>query len=558
MVADGRQIALEIVRLTPEGLGVGYDQGLVTFVPGLLPGETAKVVIQERKARWQRGQCSELLQTSTIRQEAPCPVFNMCGGCQLQHLQYSETLLWKRCWVADALQRIGKLGVEVAPVLGMDNPWRYRNKVRLHRIAGGLLGYFREKTHEPVHFDDCLLLSERMNLWIKTTEGILRTQPDVPELRKLTFRENPIGEGLLLLETISSDGAAAPALVKALSDVFAECLPGETGEQANEGEPTGWSNGTEGSSARKTSRAGDRGIEGFSRAGEVRETASGYGTALGERSADDSFTGHGSSAGGGLSMGQGSRDEGSLSTGHGSKAEGGPARTRENASGSSIGRGRGAADGLRAVWSATRQGKLHRLWGEEYFGVDILGLRFQVSPAAFLQVNYEQTARLYLKTIEWTALSGDEEVWDLYCGIGTLTLALARQAKAVVGVEENPSAVADARRNATMNGLDNAAFYTGRVEDIISSLPGRPDVIVLDPPRAGADRRVLDRIIQLGPARVVYVSCDPGTLARDLAILHSGGYSLIKVQPVDMFPWTGHVETIVRLERKHTTIYSAP
>ena len=174
-----------------------------------------------------------------------------------------------------------------------------------------------------------------------------------------------------------------------------------------------------------------------------------------------------------------------------------------------------------------------------------------MSPLAFLQVNPVQTEALYSLVLDYAGLKGDESVWDLYCGIGTLTLALARQGGTVVGMEENPHAIRDARLNGERNGLGGVEFVEGRVEERISELSqrGTPDVVVLDPPRAGADRRVLEELLRIKPKKMVYVSCDPGTLARDLGLLVQGGYTVERVQPVDMFPWTEHTESVTRLER---------
>jgi 23S rRNA (uracil1939-C5)-methyltransferase len=153
--------------------------------------------------------------------------------------------------------------------------------------------------------------------------------------------------------------------------------------------------------------------------------------------------------------------------------------------------------------------------------------------------------------LDWAELSTEKVVWDLYCGIGTITLALAVKAKKVWGIEENPYAVEDARENAQHNGMDNVEFIAGKVEDTFQQISDRPDIVVLDPPRAGAHRRVLERLVELEPEQIIYVSCDPGTLARDLGILQSGGYRVAEVQPVDMFPWTVHVETTILLQRQN-------
>ena len=200
---------------------------------------------------------------------------------------------------------------------------------------------------------------------------------------------------------------------------------------------------------------------------------------------------------------------------------------------------------IKSLWGVNEQGMPEILCGEGDFREEILGFEFKISPLAFLQVNPIQTFRLYRTVLEWANLSKDKVVWDLYSGIGTITIALAAKSQKVWGIEENPYAVEDARKNAVHNQMSNVEFIAGKVEDTFLELPERPDVVVLDPPRAGAHRKVLERLIELMPGQIIYVSCDPGTLARDLGILQSGGYQVTKVQPVDMFPWTQHVESII-------------
>ena len=180
---------------------------------------------------------------------------------------------------------------------------------------------------------------------------------------------------------------------------------------------------------------------------------------------------------------------------------------------------------------------------------DLIGdVRYRISPLSFYQVNPEQTLKLYETALEFAGLTGSEVVWDLYCGIGTISLFLARKAKEVYGVEIVPEAIGDAKENARINGIENAHFQAGAAEDLAPSLP-RPDVIVVDPPRKGCDPALLETILANAPERVVYVSCDPATLARDVKILLAGGYTLTRVRPVDQFIHDGHVESCVLLQR---------
>jgi 23S rRNA (uracil1939-C5)-methyltransferase len=183
------------------------------------------------------------------------------------------------------------------------------------------------------------------------------------------------------------------------------------------------------------------------------------------------------------------------------------------------------------------------LKGAGFIQEELCGLTFKVSPASFFQVNPAQAERLYAKVLEFAALQGQEVVLDAYCGVGTLALFLAKQAKRVIGVECVAAAIEDARENATLNGIQNATFIHALAEKFIATLPA-VDIVILNPPRKGCERSLLDEIGRLKPSRLVYVSCDPATLARDLAHLHTLGYTCSTVQPYDMFPQTAHVECV--------------
>jgi 23S rRNA (uracil1939-C5)-methyltransferase len=443
--SDQEVLQVECLRLSSDGSGVGYYEGKATFVPGLLPGEIGQVQIVEQKKNWQRGKLLSVIQESEERIHPPCTVFGVCGGCQLQHLKYAQTLEWKRRWVEDALTRIGKVSlenVEVYPTLGMEEPWRYRNKARIHHGEQNTLGYYQEKSNSTVRFSDCLLISNQMNGWIREIEKFLSENSEL-DVTTITFRENTRGEGMLILDPV-------PIPVAVLEK--ATCVTELTRSKLEK-----W--------LQSDSESNKKLIA------------------------------------------------------------------------------------IRSICGINPKGTPEIFIGQEDFTEKLLELEFRISPLAFLQVNPSQTRRLYNTVLEWANLSANQVVWDLYSGIGTLTLALAAKAKKVWGIEENPYAVEDACRNMKHNEVSNVEFIAGRVEDTFLQIPERPDIVVLDPPRAGAHRRVLERLIELKPGRIVYVSCDPGTLARDLGILQAGGYQVSQVQPVDMFPWTQHIESIVKLVR---------
>ena len=200
--------------------------------------------------------------------------------------------------------------------------------------------------------------------------------------------------------------------------------------------------------------------------------------------------------------------------------------------------------------------KIVPLYGQTYIEDKIGDITYRISPLSFYQVNPEQTRKLYTTALEYADLHGDEVVWDLYCGIGTISLFLAQKAAKVCGVEIVPQAIEDARDNARRNGFTNAEFFVGAAEDVVpeqyekSGGALRADVVTIDPPRKGCDEKLLRIVVQMEPEKIVYVSCDPATLARDLKYLCGEGYELKRVRACDMFGHSGHVETVVGLQRK--------
>jgi 23S rRNA (uracil1939-C5)-methyltransferase len=193
------------------------------------------------------------------------------------------------------------------------------------------------------------------------------------------------------------------------------------------------------------------------------------------------------------------------------------------------------------------------IYGQEYISDYIGKYKFDISPMSFFQVNPIQTEVLYGKALEYAGLTGKETVYDLYCGIGTISLFLSEKAKKVIGVEVVPDAIADARKNAALNQVENVEFIVGEAEVVIPKLYAegiKADVVVVDPPRKGCEEVLLNTLVEMQPQRIVYVSCNPSTLARDLKYLCEHGFQVKEVQPVDMFSWTGHVEAVALVARE--------
>lgn len=448
----GQAIEVDIAGLGHSGEGVGRYHDFTVFVPQALPGERVAVTVETVKPSYAKARLDRLVVPSPGRVPPPCPVYDTCGGCQLQHLDYPAQLEAKRRAVTDAVERIGKLaGVAVHPVIGAADPWRYRNKMQFPvGLAGGrvAVGCYAQGSHAIVDADDCLI------------------QP-------------------------AANNAVARAVRAAVADLGLAPYDEATGR------------------------------------GVVRHILGRVGTASGEVMAVI-VTATGDLPRAGELIARLRRDvPGLVSVVHNVN----PQRTN-------------VVLGRRTV----------TLWGKDTITDRLGDFVFNISAVSFFQVNTPQAAVLYDKAVEYAGLTGGETVIDAYCGTGTITLFLARRAARVYGIEVVAPAIADARKNAAANGITNAEFIVGDAVEMMPRLYKegvRPDTVVVDPPRAGCAPAVLDAFVRMAPARIVYVSCNPASLARDLAVLAAAGYVTREIQPVDMFPQTYHVESVVRVQRKH-------
>ena len=446
MKRRAQEIALE--GLTSEGQGVGRLDGLTVFVDGGLPDEKVLISIEEQKKNYAVGKLIDIIEPSADRVEPRCPLANRCGGCQLQHLSYEGQLRWKSRQVIDAVERIGKLEVDVEPTIGMNDPWRYRNKMQfpVGRSKDGLLiGCYAKRTHEIIDTNECLIQRSANDEMLRAARRVLERfnisaydeDRHVGVMRHVMGRVGLDGETMLVLVTATKELPHSKALVKALR----EELPSVTTIQQN------------------------------------------------------------------------------IQTYHNNVILG-------------------------------RETKI--LYGARTIRDRINGLKFNISARSFFQVNTLQAEKLYRTAIEYAGLTGRETVLDAYCGTGTIGLSMARSARRAIGVEIVSTAIADAKRNARENNIRNAEFILGDVDRVMPRLMSEGvSVAVIDPPRAGCERRVLEALASMGLERIVYVSCNPATLARDLAILSAIGYRAKKIQPVDMFPMTSHVESVALIEPKN-------
>ncbi|WP_226035421.1 23S rRNA (uracil(1939)-C(5))-methyltransferase RlmD [Aquibacillus saliphilus] len=451
-VQKNETIELTFEDLTHEGDGVGKVNGYPLFVPYALPGEKAKVKVIKVKKNFAFGKLLEIENVSAERVEPPCDVYIQCGGCQLQHMSYGLQLDMKQSQVKNALRKIGHIeDIPVHPTIGMDDPWRYRNKVQIpvgYRDGELITGFYRKRSHEIIEgMDRCVITAEINDRMVEAVRrmadrlGITAYDEKAHKgiLRHIMVRTGEqTGETMIVIVTRTEQLPHEEELVKELHETYPQIksiVQNVNKEKTN--------------------------------------------VILGK--------------------------------------------------------------------------KTKVLWGEEYIYDTIGDIKFAISAKSFYQVNPPQTKRLYDKALEYANLTGKETVIDAYCGIGTISLSLAQKAKKVYGVEIVPDAISDAKKNAKINHIENTEFYVGEAEKIMpwwTAQGLRPDVIVVDPPRKGCDEALLEAMLTMKPDRIVYVSCNPSTLARDLRILEEGGYETKQVQPVDMFPQTNHIECVALIELK--------
>ena len=375
-----------------------------------------------------------------------CPYFKTCGSCQLHNLSYPEQLYHKQCL---AINTLGKFG-HVEQIIGMDAPFRYRNKVH---AAFGLdakrhivSGIYKSNSHQIVNVDNCLIEDETADSIIVCIRHMLRDF-------KLQVYDERNGSGWLRHVLVRRGFATGQVMVVlvAVSPVFKLQKP-------------------------------------FLK--KLLELHPEITTVV--LNINDRF---------------------------------GP------------------------VVLGTKN-KI--IYGDGYIEDVLCSHRFRISPSSFYQINPVQTEKLYNIAVSLAGLSGKETVLDAYCGIGTIGITASDKAKQVIGVELNKDAVADAITNAKLNKLRNCWFAAGDAGEYLSGMANekiRPDVVFMDPPRAGSDERFLSSLVRCAPEKIVYISCNMETQARDLDYLTANGYAVRKIQPVDMFPWTEHVETVVLMSR---------
>ena len=450
-------VTLKITDMGNDGEGIGKVDGYTLFVKDAVIGDTVLAKVMKAKKNYGYARLMEVVEPSPDRVEPPCSYARQCGGCQLQAMSYEQQLRFKTNKVKNHLMRIGGMDeVPMEPIIGMEQPYRYRNKAQfpVGRSKEGkiITGFYAGRTHSIIENRNCLL-------GVELNEQILDKVIAYMEENHVEPYDEKTGKGLVR-HVLTRYGFDSKEVMVCLI-VNGNKIPNAESLIESLRQIPGMTSITLNINKERTN------------------------VILGD--------------------------------------------------------------------------KIKLLWGQTYITDSIGSIQYQISPLSFYQVNPAQTRRMYEKALEYAQLTGEETVWDLYCGIGTISLFLAQRAKQVYGVEIIPQAIEDAKRNAKLNHLENVEFFVGKAEEVLPEKYEKEgvyaDVIVVDPPRKGCDETLLDTIVKMSPKRVVYVSCDSSTLARDVKYLGEHGYRVERVCPIDNFSQTVHVETVCLLSNRKPDSY---
>ncbi len=481
-------LTVEIVDITSEGEGIGKIAGYPFFVKDAVIGDKAEIRVTHVKKNYAYGRLEKVLTPSPFRVDTKCAFYKQCGGCQIQAMSYTRQLQFKETKVRNNLIRIGGFAPEF--IEGVMEP-----------IVGMENPFhYRNKAQYPIGEDKegnpiagfyagrthNIIANTQCSLGVADNEEILKMILSYMKENHVSSYNEATGKGLIRHVLVRKGFSSGEIMV---------CLVINLDRKKNEKKGK---SGRDKKPDRIYLPSQEKLVETLSRVPGMTSISVSINT---EKT--------------NVIMG------------------------RE----------------IHTIWGKdTIEDTIHMRDVENNFKAAGRGITFAISPLSFYQVNPVQTEKLYSLALSYAGLTGKETVWDLYCGIGTISLFLAESAKQVYGVEIVPQAIEDAKRNAERNGIQNAQFFAGKAEEV---LPKKyeaegifADVIVVDPPRKGCDEECLATMLKMKPERIVYVSCDSATLARDLKVLCDGGYEVKKVRAVDMFPMTVHVETCVLLSRK--------
>ena len=539
---------LTIEDMSSEGLGIGHASGMAVFVKDAVIGDRVRAKIVKVKKSYAYARLEAILTPGPDRVAPICPAARQCGGCQIQEMSYPAQLRLKERKVRENLIRIGGFDLPSGPdspntsadsaifhpIIGMENPWHYRNKAQFpigERKDGAIIaGFYAGRTHTIIDCHQCEIGIEENRIILETVISWMRSCGLRPYREGEASGVSPCREG----ET----SGVSPCREGEASGV-SPCREGEASgvSPCREGDKTG---GIRHVMIRAGFSTGDLMVVIVATTPSLREEQklvsmlrSQIGDMLSANTVAKSAVNTVSKSAANT-VAKSETDTGS--------------RLRETQEPRRF--------HLRSILLNVNPARTNVilgpqtrvLYGDDFIEDRVGPLTYRISARSFYQVNPVQTAVLYQTALEYAALTGRENVWDLYCGTGTISLFLAQHARHVTGIEVIPEAVENAKKNAERNHIRNCTFVAGKAEDLVDALP-RADVIVVDPPRKGLDRVVIDVILRSAPDRIVYVSCDSATLARDLKILCDGGFQLRHIQPVDQFCHTVHVESVVKLTR---------
>ena len=453
-VEKNKEYIVDVIDNGYEGEGIAKIDGFTIFIPNAIKGEKIKILIVKVLSSHAFGKIIEILKKSEHRVEEDCKTYKRCGGCNLRHIDYEETLNMKQMVVQNLVNKNLKNKIEVLPIWGMGNPYYYRNKLQFpvgkDKDENAIVGVFASRTHEIIQLEECMLQEKQATQIAKDVVKLINKY-------KISVYDETNQTGLLRHIVIKTGFRSREVMV--ILVINGKELPYK--EEI------------------------------------VKELTSKY------------------------------REIVSVVL-------------NENNKNTNVILGE----------------KNINVLGDGYIR-DYLGeYCFKISPLSFYQVNPVQAEALYNIAIENAEITKEDIVFDLYCGIGTITLFAAKYAKKVYGVEIVEQAIEDAKENAKINNIENVEFIAGDTEKILTDLIEKkniiPDVVIVDPPRRGLDKTSINNIRKIKPKKFTYISCNPATLMRDLSLLEDI-YEINMIQPVDMFPFTSHVECVSVLELKEST-----
>ena len=450
-VSKNKEYVVDIMDNGFEGEGIAKIDNFTIFIPNTIKGERVRIMIVKVLSSHAFGKLIEILKASPVRETEDCQTYKRCGGCQLRHIKYEETLKIKQNAVQSLVNKTLKQKIEVEETLGMENPYHYRNKAQyplgINKEGKPVMGVFANRTHEIIPIQNCLIQN-------KQAEEVAKFIFDFIVKNKVSIYDEKKQKGLMR-HIVTKIGIKTEEIMCILV-INGNEIPQEK-ELINQV------------------------IMHFPNVKTIVKNINKQNT--------------------NVILG------------------------KENIP----------------------------IYGDGFIKDKLGEFVFKISPLSFYQVNPIQAQRLYQIGVDAAQITKQDIVFDLYCGIGTISLFMAPFAKSVYGIELVEEAVYAARENALINKIDNAQFIAGDVEKILDDLINKqkiiPDIVMVDPPRKGLDRRSIDNILRISPKRLVYISCNPATLVRDLSALE-GLYEIKRLKPVDMFPFTSHVECVALMGRK--------